>query len=180
MLFREFTQGDLMGTAHLAYDMKLPFWLEGGWGVDVLLGRQTRWHSDLDMMIESRYSPVWIEYLEDNGWELLRDEHTTPWSRSYGDPKGRVYDIHVLELDADGNGHCGPELVYPAAALRVRRPIYCCSPRVKVGCLSPKWQVRFHTGYPVDEDDWADVSALCQRFRVRPPAEYARFVGGDD
>jgi len=27
-------------------------WLDGGWGVDALLGQQTRLHSDLDIIIE--------------------------------------------------------------------------------------------------------------------------------
>jgi lincosamide nucleotidyltransferase A/C/D/E len=36
--------------------------------------------------------------------------------------------------------------------------------------------VRFHTGYPVDETDWADVSALCERFGIPVPDEYARFL----
>jgi len=35
--------------------------------------------------------------------------------------------------------------------------------------------VRFHTGYPVDGTDWADVSALCARFGLTVPSDYARF-----
>lgn len=26
----------------------LPYWIDGGWGVDALLGEQTKQHSDLD------------------------------------------------------------------------------------------------------------------------------------
>jgi lincosamide nucleotidyltransferase A/C/D/E len=44
-----------------------------------------------------------------------------------------------------------------------------------VDCVSPEWLVRFHTGYPVDETDWADVSALCERFGIPVPSDYARF-----
>jgi hypothetical protein len=33
--------------------------------------------------------------------------------------------------------------------------------------------VRFHTGCAVDADDWADVSALCARFNLPIPADYA-------
>lgn len=28
-------------------------WLDGGWGVDALLGRQTRTHADVDVVINS-------------------------------------------------------------------------------------------------------------------------------
>jgi lincosamide nucleotidyltransferase A/C/D/E len=44
-----------------------------------------------------------------------------------------------------------------------------------VDCIRPEWLVRFHTGYQVDETDWADVSALCERFGVPVPREYRRF-----
>lgn len=29
---------------------KIPLWLDGGWGVDALVGQQTRPHSDLDII----------------------------------------------------------------------------------------------------------------------------------
>lgn len=29
----------------------VPTWLDGGWGIDALVGRQTRPHSDLDLVI---------------------------------------------------------------------------------------------------------------------------------
>ncbi len=29
----------------------LPFWVDGGWGVDALIRKQTRVHSDLDLAI---------------------------------------------------------------------------------------------------------------------------------
>ena len=30
-----------------------PVWLMGGWGIDALLGRQTRRHHDLDVLVEA-------------------------------------------------------------------------------------------------------------------------------
>jgi len=44
-----------------------------------------------------------------------------------------------------------------------------------VECITPAWLVRFHSGYRVDESDWADVSALCERFGIPMPGEYLRF-----
>jgi lincosamide nucleotidyltransferase A/C/D/E len=44
-----------------------------------------------------------------------------------------------------------------------------------VKCITPEWLVRFHTGYELDETDWSDVSALCERFGIPIPDEYARF-----
>jgi hypothetical protein len=41
-----------------------------------------------------------------------------------------------------------------------------------VACTTPEWLVRSHTGYPLDESDRADISALCKRFRIPVPSEY--------
>jgi lincosamide nucleotidyltransferase A/C/D/E len=30
---------------------EIPVWLDGGWGVDALVGQQTRSHSDLDLVV---------------------------------------------------------------------------------------------------------------------------------
>jgi lincosamide nucleotidyltransferase A/C/D/E len=35
--------------------------------------------------------------------------------------------------------------------------------------------VKFHTGYPLDENDYHDVKLLCQRFGIPIPAEYEEF-----
>jgi lincosamide nucleotidyltransferase A/C/D/E len=39
--------------------------------------------------------------------------------------------------------------------------------------------VLFHTGYPVDEDDFKDTSALCAKFGIALPAEYEQYVQRD-
>jgi lincosamide nucleotidyltransferase A/C/D/E len=44
-----------------------------------------------------------------------------------------------------------------------------------VACISPEWLVAFHTGYDVDEQDWADVRALCDRFGIGIPADFDPF-----
>jgi lincosamide nucleotidyltransferase A/C/D/E len=35
--------------------------------------------------------------------------------------------------------------------------------------------VKFHSGYEVDETDYHDVKALCQRFGFEMPAEFEGF-----
>jgi lincosamide nucleotidyltransferase A/C/D/E len=36
--------------------------------------------------------------------------------------------------------------------------------------------VQFHTGYPLDENDYRDVKALCERFSIPIPKEYESFL----
>jgi lincosamide nucleotidyltransferase A/C/D/E len=176
MQFREFHGGDVSGFINSAQQLKIPFWFEGGWGIDVLIGHQTRWHSDLDIIVESRYSPTIVHYLiNDAAFENLVRPDATPWDFSLGDPKNRVIDFHVIDIDADGNGQCGPDRVYPSEALRGRTR-YEGNRHQPVQCLTAKWQVRFHTGYEVDEDDGRDMLALKKRFRVRLPPQHEKFA----
>jgi len=41
-----------------------------------------------------------------------------------------------------------------------------------VACMPPEWLVRWHTGYALDADDLADVTALCTQFGIPLPGEY--------
>jgi lincosamide nucleotidyltransferase A/C/D/E len=38
-------------------EAKVTVWVDGGWGVDALLGEQTRPHKDLDIAIEEKDLP---------------------------------------------------------------------------------------------------------------------------
>ncbi len=40
--------------------------------------------------------------------------------------------------------------------------------------------MQFHTGYRVDADDWHDVAALCTRFDLPIPPDYAAFRAGTE
>ena len=86
----------------------------------------------------------------------------------------REIDVHVIVLDCLGNGIYGlPENgeKYPAAALTGSGQIEGRTVR----CISPEWMVKFHSGYEFKDKDFQDVSALCKKFGIELPAEYARF-----
>ena len=73
-----------------------------------------------------------------------------------------------------GRGIYGPPEngeFYPAEALAGTGTVGARA----VKCITPEWLVHFHTGYELDETDWSDVSALCERFGIPIPDEYARF-----
>ena len=44
---------DVVALYSLISSHDIPIWLDGGWGVDVLLERQTRVHSDVDIVVIS-------------------------------------------------------------------------------------------------------------------------------
>jgi lincosamide nucleotidyltransferase A/C/D/E len=162
---------DALAFLDLVDELRIPIWIEGGWAVDALLGEQTRWHSDLDIVIEARHTPTLSQHLNLRGFAPVPRGDTSAWNFGYGDSHGREIDFHVIELDAEGNGQFGPDDCYSAAALT---GVGTIGERT-VRCISPDWLVRFHTGYEVDDDDWHDVSRLCARFDLTIPPDYDRF-----
>ncbi|MBB6346954.1 nucleotidyltransferase domain-containing protein [Nonomuraea muscovyensis] len=170
----EMTAGDVREFLDLMDEVGVRVWLDGGWAVDACLGGQTRPHADLDIVVQEHHLPAATAALRERGYRPVPRDDTCAWNFVLGDAAGRQVDFHVIVLDSDGHGRYGPPEngeSYPAPAL-------AGTGRVddrEVACVSPEWLVRFHTGYAVDADDWADVSALCERFGIPVPDDYRRF-----
>ncbi|MEX1248296.1 MAG: hypothetical protein WEA61_07410 [Anaerolineales bacterium] len=152
-------------------------WIDGGWGVDALLGRKTRPHEDIDIVIEQKDLGKLREFLERKGYtDQLRDD-TSDWNFVLGDQEGHLVDVHVIVLDNHGNGMYGPEekgIMYPVGSLTGKGDIA----GHPVRCISPEWLVKFHTGYKLDAIDYQDVWALCKKFDLPIPEEYSDFQSG--
>ena len=50
----EMTAQDVIEFIKLMNQNNIEVWIDGGWGVDVLLGSQTRDHEDLDIAVRHR------------------------------------------------------------------------------------------------------------------------------
>jgi lincosamide nucleotidyltransferase A/C/D/E len=144
--------------------------VDGGWGVDALLGEQTRFHADLDIALEHKDVPKLRALLEARGYkDVLRDD-TRDCNFVMGDEQGHEVDFHSYTFDAHGTLVFGVE--YPLDSLTGTGTIQGYA----VKCISAEWMVKFHSGYELDENDYHDVSALCERFGMALPAEYERFT----
>ncbi len=86
------------------------------------------------------------------------------------DAAGHQVDVHSYEFDAEQAKHRFG-VPYPAASLTGHGKIG----DLPVACIAPTWLVEFHTGYELDWDDYRDVAALCIRFGLAMPPEFARF-----
>lgn len=146
----------------------LTFWVDGGWGVDALLGEQTRPHGDLDLVVEAHHEPVVADLLREQGYAEVLTSFSMSFHSVWRDDAGREVDLHVITMDDQGNGRFGRDDVYPAAGLQ---GIGSIGGRA-VGCITAQVQLEFHLDYDHDEDDRADVSALCRRFGLPLPAQY--------
>lgn len=86
-------------------------------------------------------------------------------------PDGPILDLHVITIDAYGDGAYGPAEggdAFPAASLTGRGRI---SGR-NVDCISPEWLVAFHDQYAGDAQDRTDVRAVCAAYGLAVPAQY--------
>ena len=149
-------------------------WVDGGWGVDALLEKQTLPHKDLDITIEQKYVPKFRQFLELQGYKDIKTEEAEPHNFVLGDDKGHEIDVHIIILDDKGNGIYGPiekGEMYPAESLTGTGKIAGQTVR----CISPKHMVKFHSGYELKEKDFQDVSALCEKFDIPLPEEYKHF-----
>jgi len=167
------TVTDVVELLQLFGEHSIAVWVDGGWGVDALLGEQTRRHEDLDIAIWHKDVPKLRELLEARGYKDVPRDDTSDWNFVLGDDQGRLVDVHTFTFDASGSHIYGCE--YPADSLTGTGSIN----GHPVNCISPEWLVKFHTGYPLDLDDYRDVLALCNRFNIQMPNEYEIFMSED-
>ena len=167
------TDKDVIEVAGRLEEAGLNFWLDGGWGVDALLGEQTREHGDLDMVVELGRIDEILAVLATLGFAMTLDER--PTRLVVADGRDRRIDLHPITLDSGGNGTqtgAGPngdDAIYPAAGLGGEGTVG--GRRVK--CLTPELQLMHHLGYEPKENDRHDVRALCERFGLALPRGYA-------
>jgi lincosamide nucleotidyltransferase A/C/D/E len=148
-------------------DLGITIWIDGGWGVDALLGEQTRPHGDLDIAIQQKDVPKFVDLQEKRGYrEVKRDNE---WNFVLGNDHGHKIDVHAFILDAQRNVEKG--IKYPPGSLTGTGRIE----GHPVRCISADWMVKFHCGYQAKEKDFRDVSALCEKFGLNLPDEYVQF-----
>lgn len=152
-------------------NLHIPIWLDGGWGVDALLEKQTRTHQDLDIVIEEKNLDAFLKLLQSIGYVKLDREDSKPWNFVLGLGETLEIDVHVVNFDVRGNGTYGPKergVFYPAYAFAGIGKLS----GISLACLTPKYQIESHTGYILREKDFQDVSFLCERFNLKKPDGY--------
>lgn len=177
-------------TALMQHGVRL--WLDGGWGIDALLGQQTRSHKDLDALVAFADLPTMMTVLSQRGWRLKQVWSENRWVRHtkpvlligrgeagevatafvLRDERGRELDFHVLHAGEDGGGTPAWEadLTFWPDDLSGQGVVA----GMPVRCLSAAMQMRTHTGYTLQDKDLQDLRALHERFGVSYPEETAR------
>ena len=134
----------------------------GGWGVDALVGAQTRDHRDLDLLVDSRDFDRCREVLNTMGYEPETD--WLPVRLEVAAPGKRWVDLHPVVMDTAGNGvqqglddttFSYPREVFTLGVVDERI----------VPCVTAELQLRVHQGYdlrPQDEHDLRQISGLAE------------------
>jgi len=77
-------------------------WIGGGWGVDALVGHQTRAHNDIDIYIQKKDEIAFVELLISNGYRETKMEYTTKDHTVWQDSDNRTIDLHLFEFAETG------------------------------------------------------------------------------
>src|SRR4030095_116196 len=151
----------------------LHVWLDGGWGVDALLGEQSREHADLDIIVNA------TDVLKLQEALLAVGFHVKPGGTAanfvLADEHEREIDVHPIEFDQRGYGFFqlrdGRRWPFPPAAFAGKGLVG----ERQVRCLSADAQVQCHgQGYEPTEDDLRDMERLQERFGVVLPVSLCR------
>lgn len=161
---------DVIALLILFEEHHIPIWVDGGWGVDALLGEQTRPHDDLDIAMLHKDVPLLRSLLEAHGYKDVPRDDSWECNFVLGNEQGRLVDIHSCTFDESGNNIFG--VAYPFDSL-TGSGVIAGHP---VRCIEPNWMVKFHTGYKLDENDYHDVKLLCKKYEIGIPPEYAEFI----
>jgi len=167
------TSSSLVQLLQLLDEASIEVWLDGGWGVDALLEKQSRPHKDVDIVLRIADVPKLLELLARKGFTIR--EGTPPTSFVLADSSGLEVDVHAVVFDAGGNGvyrmQNGQDWVYPAEGFTGQGVVAGRSVR----CLSPAVQVLCHAhGYTPTEKDCRDMELLQRRFGVALPPQLER------
>ena len=145
-------------------------WLDGGRGVDALLGKQTRDHDDLDVVISLAEVELAKRALARLGMVSSLNELPTRFVAR--DAQDRRVDFHTVSFDAEGGGvqrlQDGESFRYPSEGFAGLGLVGGHEFR----CLTPEVQVLVHLGYEPRETDYHDMRLLGERFGIPLPPPY--------
>ncbi|MFE2375701.1 nucleotidyltransferase domain-containing protein [Streptomyces sp. NPDC059398] len=142
-------------------------WLAGGWGIDALVGEQTREHRDIDLLHRAEQEPELLAALSAAGFTESLDWR--PARFVYTHPSGREIDLHPLVFAPDGSAV--QQSLDPAEPFRYPAECFVSGSVAgrAVDCVSAEQQVLFHQGYAPADRDRHDMAQLRRVFGIGTP-----------
>ncbi|MFE6333568.1 nucleotidyltransferase domain-containing protein [Streptomyces sp. NPDC057798] len=155
---------DVLSVLALLRRAEADVWIGGGWGIDALVGEQTRGHRDLDLMHRQDQEAAVVAALRAAGF--VESLNCRPIRFVVAAADGREIDLHPLVFGDDGSAvQASPEPERP-----FRYPASCfvtgTIEGTSVPCLSAEQQVYFHQGYEPTDRDRRDMAQLRRVFGI--------------
>ena len=160
------TAADVLAVLAVLREAGAEVWIGGGWGVDALVGRETRAHRDLDLMHRAEQEPAVLGALSTAGFAQTLDWRPVRFVLAH--PDGRELDLHPLSFAADGSGSAEQGSLEPGKPFRYPADCFVTGTigGTAVPCLSAEQQVYFHQGYQPTDRDRHDMALLRAAFGI--------------
>ena len=151
------TKEDLMTIVSLLENANIKYWIDGGWGVDILAGKQTRNHRDIDVDFDAQHTEELLKILLKYGYEVDTDWKPVRielYSEKYG-----YLDIHPFILNEDGTSK---QADLEGGFYEFEKDFFCNAifEGKTIPCISLKGQKIFHSGYELRDKDKQDIAIL--------------------
>jgi lincosamide nucleotidyltransferase A/C/D/E len=159
-------QTEVIALYQLLADHGIEVWLDGGWGIDALIGEQTRPHSDLDIAVRHDDVAELRQLLNARGYKAVGRADTQPWMFVLGDDHGQEVDVHSFTFDEHGKNIYG--VAYPPESLTGTGSLDSQTVR----CIAADWAVQFRTAYAPRAVDRHDLKLLHEWLGVDVPDQY--------
>lgn len=155
------TKENLIHVLDFLDGLKIKYWVDGGWGVDILLGQQNREHRDIDVNFDGEFTSVLLDALIEKGYEIKTD--WSPTRIELYHPELGYLDIHPLVINKDGSAKQAGlnndwyefKAEWFSSAMFEERVI---------PCITAEAQKLFHSGYELREVDVIDLKNLNRLF----------------
>lgn len=151
------TKTDLFELLDIFEELEIAYWVEGGWGVDILTGKQNRVHRDLDIDFDAAKTELLLAELSKRGFIVeidLLPVRMELWHSELG-----YLDIHPLLFQANGGAkQANPEGgFFEFSAEWYTRVSF---EGREIPCYSKEAQQLFHSGYELRDIDHTDLENL--------------------
>ncbi len=159
-------------------ELEVLFYLDGGWGVDALLGEETRPHKDADLIIFKRDLQKVKEYFLSQGY--IDKTEGNVWWHFFMEKPDTAVDFLVIESDNKGGAFLGPQendMYFPPEAFDGigyinDQKVNCLDAAYRVKALTREFGVVVKNRYQITEKDCRDLILLCKKFDLPVPADY--------
>jgi lincosamide nucleotidyltransferase A/C/D/E len=173
-MLRETGLTELLSVIESLESEGISYWLAGGWGVDALLGRRTRRHKDIDVVIEdfARNEPKARTAFLALGFAHVNFDQGGVWMpkrSNFEDDAGHRIEVLDIDWECVGRGLASDPVRESNSKLgreELAHEVFTVGRMEgrEVPCLTARAQLLFHTGFTLEASGRTNVALLRSEF----------------